>query len=388
MTSRGSSTVTGEWRILSPLVLATMASQSLLVVLAPTMVAISEDLGVTVGVLGQARAVTAVVSIIASVLLTGVAGALTLRTTLTIGSVLAIGASALVAAARSPFAFLGAHVLVGLALALLLSGGFAGVAAFPVERRAWATGYVAAANAAAWIVVNPFAAALTEWFNWRAAQAVPVLIALCALFTARQAVPVPGAGRGEWDAPLREPSARRWIAAETVGFAAWTALLTFAGAFFIEHIGLSQTSTGWALAAGAAAYVLASTRAGRLTSRIPRLRLAVSSALAMAAVLPILLGLSDVGPAAVLLFCLIGLIAGLRTPASAGIGLAQLPGRPGAMMAARTAATQLGYLLGALIGGTVIAFWGYATLGWALAAVMALSAVLLRRVDDPEPATA
>jgi predicted MFS family arabinose efflux permease len=53
------------------------------------------------------------------------------------------------------------------------------------------------------------------------------------------------------------------------------------------------------------------------------------------------------------------------------------------MMAARTAATQLGYLLGAVIGGAVIAGAGYGALGFVLAAGMAASAWLILRVDDP-----
>jgi predicted MFS family arabinose efflux permease len=53
------------------------------------------------------------------------------------------------------------------------------------------------------------------------------------------------------------------------------------------------------------------------------------------------------------------------------------------MMAARTAATQLGYLLGAVVGGAVIAGAGFGTLGIVLAAGMAASAVLTLRVDEP-----
>jgi hypothetical protein len=52
-------------------------------------------------------------------------------------------------------------------------------------------------------------------------------------------------------------------------------------------------------------------------------------------------------------------------------------------MAARTAATQLGYLLGAAVGGTLIAGAGYETLGFVLGACMAASALLVLRVDDP-----
>jgi predicted MFS family arabinose efflux permease len=56
------------------------------------------------------------------------------------------------------------------------------------------------------------------------------------------------------------------------------------------------------------------------------------------------------------------------------------------MMAARTAATQLGYLLGAVIGGAVISNGGYAALGIVLAIGMSGSALLILGVDDPREA--
>lgn len=373
-----------RWRALSPLVLATMASQALLVVLAPTIVAIGTDLGASVATIAQARSITAAVSIIASVVIGARADELSVPRLLLVGSGLAVAASAAVAASGTTAFFLGAHVLVGLAFALLLSGGFAGVAAFAPGHRAWATGYVASANALAWIVVNPVAAGLTESWSWRAAQAVPAGIAVAALFAARYAVPAPAvrAAAGLW-APLTETSARRWIVAEVAGYAAWTALLTFAGAFFIQRLGVSESATGWLLAAGAAAYLAASTRSGGLARLVPRRRLVAGSALIMGALLPVMLSATQLAGAAVGVFCLIALAAGIRTPVSAGLGLEQLPGHPAVMMAARTAATQVGYLLGAMIGGAVIAGSGYRTLGLVLAVVMAMSAWLVLRVDDP-----
>jgi predicted MFS family arabinose efflux permease len=109
----------------------------------------------------------------------------------------------------------------------------------------------------------------------------------------------------------------------------------------------------------------------------------VGSALMMAAVLPFQMSVATSPLGALAIFCLIALAAGMRTPASGGLGLAQLPAHPGAMMAARTAATQLGYLLGAVIGGAVIAGEGYGALGFVLAAGMAVSALLILRVEDP-----
>jgi len=372
-----------RWRMLTPLVLATMASQSLLVVLAPTIVAISRDLDTSVATVGQARSITAAVAIIVSVAIIARGEAVTVSRLLLAGSVLTPVACAAVAGSQTTAAFLAVHLLVGLAFALLLSAGFAGIASFRTEDRAWATGYVASANAMAWIVVNPIAANLTDHISWRAAQVVPAVIAIGALFTVTLVDDVPRTGvrLRLWE-PLAVPGARRWMGAEMVGFAAWTALLTFAGAFVIERTGASESTTGWILAAAAAAYVVAATRSGWLTSRVPRKRLVIAASLAMAALLPIMLGATRSTAMAAVVFCVIGLTAGIRTPSSAGIGLDQLPGHPAVMMAARTATTQLGYLIGALLGGALISGPGYAALGAVLAGGMVLSAWLVYRVDD------
>lgn len=376
-----------RWRMLSPLVLSTMASQSLLVVLAPTIVAISADLQASVATVGQARSITAMVSVPFSLVLSARADRLPVRRQLRMGAALAVIACAAVAASGSTAVFLVSHVLVGAGFALLLSAGFAGVAAFTPEHRAWATGYVAGANALAWIVVNPLAAGVTAGLSWRAALAVPATIAVAALVTAGYATPVPSArpATGLWE-PLAVASARHWIASEVAAYTAWTAVLTFSGAFFIERIGVSQSMTGWLLAAGAGAYLAASTRSDRLSRLVPQRRLVCLAALAMAALLPLMLGGPPEVAPAVSLFCLIGMAAGVRTPASAGLALEQVPSRPAAMMAARTAATQTGYLLGALVGGVVIAGPGYGALGVVLALVMAGSAWLVLRVDEPQGA--
>lgn len=371
------------WRMLVPLVLATMASQSLLVVLSPTIVAVAADLGAPVATVGQARSVTALVSVLASLYLTARADHLPVRALLRWGSVLALAACGLVASASSVPLFLLAHVVVGLAFAPLLSGGFAGLAAFGPADRPWATGYVAGANALAWIVVNPLAAALTATVSWRAALAVPAAVAVAAVLTsgaAASARPVL-VGASLWE-PLRVTPARRWIGSEVTAFAGWTCLLTFAGAFFMEEVGVPQSTVGWVLAAGAAAYLLASSRAGKLAARVPLRQLVWGSALVMATLIPLLLGTLRAPLPTVVAFCAVAMAAGVRTPASAGLALLQLPEHPGVMAAARTAATQTGYLVGAVIGGVVIAGPGWRALGVVLAVVMVASAWLVQRVHE------
>jgi predicted MFS family arabinose efflux permease len=364
-----------------------MASQALLVGLSSTIVAIGKDLGASVGTVGQARSVAAGVAILASLAILGRTDALGVRRLLSAGSALAIAACAAVALAPTLATFLAAHLLVGIAFACLLSSGFAGVAAFPPERRSWAMGYVAGANALAWIVVNPIVGAVTGWLSWRAAQFVPAGIAFLALVAAPSARLAPDRPGPHLAVLLGEQSARRWLGAEVIAYGAWTALLTFVGAFFIQRLGVPQVLAGWLLAAGAAAHLAASTRSGTFVGLVPRRRLAAGSALIMAILLFVLLQQTVSVPLAVATFCLVAFAAGVRSPASSGLGLEQLPRHPGAMMAARTAATQFGYLLGAVIGGAVIAHGGYGTLGIVLGLGMAASALLIVRVEDRLEAT-
>jgi predicted MFS family arabinose efflux permease len=98
-TAIGNREVAGTEPTLAPLVLATMASQALLVVLSPTIVAIGKDLGASVGAVGQARSVAAGVAILASIAAFGRIDALGVRRLLCLGSALAIAASAAVALA-------------------------------------------------------------------------------------------------------------------------------------------------------------------------------------------------------------------------------------------------------------------------------------------------
>lgn len=368
---------------LAPLMLAVMASQALIVVLGPTMVAIAEDLDASVATVGQARSVTAVVAVVAALQITARLDRIGVSRVIALGALLGIGACAAVAAAPTLPVFLLAHVLVGLAVSCLVSAGFAGVAAFAPARRGSAMGYVVGASALSWIVVNPAVGVLTEAGSWRLSEAVPAAIALAALLVAPAAAGA-AAGPARPALPLRAilaaESARRWTSAELLAYGAWTALLTFVGAFFADRLGMGEAAVGWALASGAAAYFLAATCSGALVRRVRRRTLVAVAATAMAVLIPLQLTTTESATAAVALFCLAGVAAGVRSPASSGLGLEQLPGHPGAMMATRTAATQFGYLLGALVGGAVIATAGYTALGFVLAAGMVVSALLMLRV--------
>ena len=68
--------------------------------------------------------------------------------------------------------------------------------------------------------------------------------------------------------------------------------------------------------------------------------------------------------------------------------LGLMPAQPGAMMAARTISAQLGYTIGALIGGVILAVADFGTLGFFLLIGMVFSALLITRVAEPQQTVA
>jgi predicted MFS family arabinose efflux permease len=254
-------------------------------------------------------------------------------------------------------------------------------------------GYVVGAQSIAWIVGNPIVGLLADAGSWRLSYLVPGAVCLIAL-AAGLAAPRGGhavAAEGEGDSGrealavvFRDRSARRWATAELVAYSAWTAELTYAGAFYVQRYGVSETVTGLLLAAGSLVFLAASLSTARLTARLPRRPLIVACSLGMGVMLVPVLNVAPAVWVTLLFFCALAVFAGVRSTGSSALGLEQLPDRPGAMMGARTASAQLGYVLGAAGGAAIIALAGFGTLGFVLLAGMTGAALLLARVSDPE----
>ena len=376
-------------RALLPLVLATVATQSSIVVLAPIMVEIGRDLDASLSEVGLARSVLAATAVAVSLAIGPLIDRAGVRPLLVAGALFALAGAGLTAAAPSLLPFYAAHLVTGIGVACLLSAGFAGVPAyFGAEQAAWAVGWVVGAQSVAWIVGNPVIGLLAEGGSWRLAYLVPAVIAGLALAAATLAPRgrrsgEAGGARDGLAAVFRDPSARRWSAAELVAYSAWTAELTYAGAFYIENYGVDESEVGFLLSVGSIVFLVVSTNTARLTERVPRKALIVVSALLMGTILVPVLNLTPSVWFTLGLFCAMAMFAALRSTAASALGLAQLPGRPGAMMGARTASSQLGYMIGAAAGGGVLALADFGALGFVLFAGMAISALLIARVHDP-----
>lgn len=373
--------------------LATTATQASIVVLAPLLVEIGHSLDASISAVGLARSVLAGTAVAASLAVGPTIDRVGVRPLIVWGAALALGGAVASGGAPSLPVFYAAHVITGLGVGCLLSAGFAGVASnFDAREMTWAMGYVVGAQSLAWILGNPIVGTLADAGSWRLAYAVPASICIAALVAGLLSKPARGkvAAAGEPDtirdglaAVYSDRSARRWATAELVGYSAWAAELTYAAAFYIREYDTSVATVGVLLAAGSVVFLIVSLNVNRLMTRFSRRRLIIAAALGMGAVLIPILNWAPSVIGTFLMFTLMAIFAAVRVNGSSALGLEQLPERPGAMMGARTAAAQLGYMVGAGGGGIVIALWGFGALGFVLCAGMAFSAWLVSGVRDP-----
>jgi predicted MFS family arabinose efflux permease len=377
-----------------PLVLATTATQASIVVLAPIVVDIGRSFHASVSAIGQGRTVLAGTAVLVSLVVGPMIDRVGVRPLIVWGSGLALAGAAATAASPTLILFYVGQAITGAGVACLLSAGFAGVRAFfEDEHTAWAMGYVVGAQSLAWIVGNPLIGILTEAVSWRLAYVVPAAAALAALLTALLIKPELKTNReAERDLPglgllavLRDPSARRWTISELVAYSAWTADLTYVGAFYVKSYGVSEAAVGFLLATGSLCFLITSLSVNRITRRFNRRHVIVVGALGMGALVALILNVTPSVWFTVGVFCVMAIFAAVRTTGSSSLALDQMPERPGSMMAARTTAAQLGYTVGAVVGGAVLAVSDFGVLGFVLLAGMLMAAFLVARVHDPRP---
>lgn len=382
-------------RLLIPLTLATIASQSSMASVTPLFVEIAKQFDVSVGTTGQVRAVSAAFAVGTALLVGGWIHKHGPRPVLVAGGIFATVGAIASGLAPSFLALAGAQAIVGIGVCLLLSSGFAGAGHFfGPHSRDWAIGWIVGLQALAWIVGIPLVGLLAEAFGWRAGFIVPATFAAIAAIAALVFAPASGGDPDETDertglmAALADGPARRWTLAELVAFAVWTGEITYIAAFYIETYGLSEALVGILLPTGSIAFMFGSALADRLSRRIERSKILIGSALTMGSIALLLFNFHPSVLFTLSIGFLLGIAAGLRAADSSTLALDQLPDKPGAMMAARTAAVQIGYLTGAAIGGIAVDAAGYGALGVLMIVGMSASAYLMSTVPTRDTVVA
>lgn len=346
------------------LFLALFASQSGVLVLSPILSDVAADFGVSVAMAGQLRIVAAPLAAVAALVAGRALTRYSPRALLGVGSaLLAVGS---VASAVAPtFWFLAlAQVPMWGGIATLLAAGVAATASWCApEDRTRTVARMFAGPPAAWIVGMP-AIGLVAGSHWRLAfLALPLPAAILAgLALAARPADTPLAAT---DTSLRRllgrVEARRWALGELAANAAWAGTLVFSGALFTELYGLAPAATGLVLAATAVGYLVGNQLAGRTAADRARGAMLEGSVAAGVAV-----GLAwAFTPGVVVtaaLFAATAALAASRTVAGTVYGFSLAGGHGREVGVVRAVTTQLGYLIGSLVGGIALTVGGFALL--------------------------
>jgi predicted MFS family arabinose efflux permease len=134
------------------------------------------------------------------------------------------------------------------------------------------------------------------------------------------------------------------------------------------------------LPTGSLAFLIGSALTERLARIYPRSAILTIGAIGMGVVAALIFNYHPAVAFTVSVGFVMGIFAGLRAASSSTLALDQLPDKPGAMMAARTAAVQIGYLIGASIGGIAVDVAGYRSLGLLMIVGMSVSAAVMYTV--------
>jgi MFS transporter, DHA1 family, inner membrane transport protein len=352
------------------LLLCLAASQCALLVLTPVLPIVASDLDVSTATAGQLRTISGLAAG-ASALLTGLLAARTgLRELLALGiASLAVGSAT--SALAPSFVLLGvAQLLIGVGIGVSYSAAIAAVAEWSApEDRPRVLALALLGPPAAWILGMPLTGIAGD-VSWRLGVAVVPLALAAAAGSALVRAPStpPAARRAALGAVLRHPGVARWSSGELLAFSAWAGSLVFVGALFVESYGLSTRATGIFLGLGALVYVPGNVLFRRWIREHER-TLLVGLPLSAAATVAVLGAVRPSEWFSLGVFALLSFIAGGRTLVGSSAGLDLAPDLRLGITGVRTAALQLGYFLGAALGGAALAVGGYSTLGFTFAAL-------------------
>ncbi len=353
------------------------AAQAGLIAISPVLADVAVDLGVSTATAGQLRTISGLSAGVTALAIGYLRVGLR---PLLLGGAALLAAASLVSAAAPTFAALAlAQVVVGVAVAVLVTAGTAAAAEWaPPEQRTRVLSWTLIGNPAAWIVGMPLIGLVGE-ASWRYAWlALPLTAATAAAFGVARGPSSPrtDVASGGALAALAQPDVRRWALGELFANAAWIGLLVYSGALFTESYGTSTTATGIALAAMAAAFVAGNLLSRRFVDRELRGTL-IRLALGMAAIVPAVGLVRPNTLVSAALLALAAFLAGGRTLLGNAYGLEAAPERRVAVMATRAAANQFGYFFGPAIGGVALAASGYGGLGVVLGLLFVSAAVSL-----------
>lgn len=389
---------TQEKLIIFTLWLLVFASASQIMIVAPILPRIAEELHVAKAGLGLLVTVYAVcVGIVA--LITGpISDRFGRRRILLVGSGLLALALGLHGLADSYPALLAVRALAGAAGGILSGGAVSYVGDyFPIDRRGWASGWVMSGLAAGQIAGIPLGTLLAKGFGFRAPFLAFALLAMLAFLFILVKLPQPpvamsaslslrNALRSYRDL-LRRKEVIAAAAAFVTMFMGISLFVTFFPTWLEETLGFSTAMISILYLIGGVGNVAAGPQAGALSDRIGRTRVIIVASVGTAVIMPLItLVTRDVSwliyP---LFFVMMAMVASRMSPLQALMTQLAAGSQRGALMSLVMSIGQVGFGLGsglAALTVSTLGFTGNALI--AMLSVMIMASIVwihLRRFD-------
>lgn len=356
---------------------------------APFLPGMSDDLGVSVGLLGQVTATMMILSAGLALVVGPLADHLGARPFILIG--LAATAVSLFDFALAPVfsVLLIAAIAGGIAEATVpgLSLAIAGTRfTGPAARRA--IGWTVGALASAPIIGVPVLTTISDAAGWRAAFLVAgcaavVVALLVAAWLPHEPRPVsePLRWRGVFAAygPLAHHAGmRRLFGATMTRSLCWLGLLTYLGALLADEYGLSTSQIGLVYMLGGSGYFIGSLVSGDRLAHLPARGVVAASNVIMAVLLFVVFTELVITPIAIFLAAVAAFAAAVGWVGLTTLITEETPAGAGTTLVLNTALFNVGASAGAGLGGILLAVGGFGAVAIVLACFGLISALLVR----------
>lgn len=359
---------------------ATTNAQVFALLLAPT----AEDFGISVARLGGLRTIEEVVAIITGILLAPFIDRLDRKRLLLAGLGLMAFAAAIASLSSSPWHLIGFFVVDGVSKILM----FSTLLAMPGDlasgqRLDRALGIIIGSFALSGFTVVPLAGLVSSQYSWREGYLVPVATASVTVLLVSALIPSTRPGGRAHATPFRHltlivklPGLTPALISAMLRFTMFGSVLTFSGAFLIDHHGTSVGRAGLYFSMGAATFLAASVASGFLL-RVVGISRALVLGGVVASTFVFIAFASDIPLryAGGALLATVTILA-VHENASTGLLLRLSRGHRGAAMSLNELCAAAGSLLGIGLGAITLRQFDYAGIG-ALLVVVGLSAAMV-----------
>jgi len=356
---------------------------------------IAAEFGVEVGVMGQVNTFSSVSAVVFALVMGFLSVRFRHKSLLMTGLVLFAVSSVGCFLASGFTAMLLAYSISGVGLAMFnpMMNALVGEH-FALEKRAKAISWTVGAGALSYVAGPLVLNLLSDFGGWRFSLlgfVIPLLfVSLVLAFfgipsashSHETAVSQSGFLSG-FKGVLSCKSAWACLAGDTLRAASFAAVLYYGAAFFMQRFGASTDAATLIILVAASCYTVGSLISGRFVDRVGRKPFTATTVL-LAGVLTVFFVLVPNFWFSLLLNVAAAVLFGMVTAAAISLTLEQVPAYRGTMMSVDSAFVNLGYAMGAAVGGMVLLRFGYQGLGAALGLFGILSgAVFYLLARDP-----